>query len=124
VQVANQAGEVRFTTIFPGCYGGRYPHMHFELFASLDAASSGRPPLLTSQLALPATECATVYADAGTYGRSMANLERTSLTRDFIFRDNPPAQIGAMTLALRGSPAQGYAATATIGLSGDMDARA
>jgi hypothetical protein len=98
--------------------------MHFELFASLDAASSGRPPLLTSQLALPATECATVYADAGTYGRSMANLERTSLTRDFIFRNNPAAQIGAMTLALRGSPAQGYAATATIGLSGDMDARA
>jgi len=118
VQVTDAAGQVRFTTIFPGCYGGRYPHMHFEIFGSLEEATRGNQSLLTSQLALPAAECGTVYADADTYGRSMSNLERTSLTRDFIFRDNSAAQMGVMTLALRGSPGAGYAASATVGLAG------
>jgi len=117
VQVADEAGQVRFTTIFPGCYGGRYPHIHFQVFSSLEEASSGRQALLTSQLALPAPECGTVYADAQTYGRSMANLERTSLARDFIFRDNPADQMEAMTLSMRGSPAAGYSASATVGLA-------
>jgi len=117
LQVTDAAGQVRFTSIFPGCYGGRYPHMHFQVFGSLEEASTGRQSLLTSQLAIPAAECASVYADAGTYGRSMANLQRSPLTRDFIFRDNPPAQMSAMTLAMRGSPAEGYAASATIGLT-------
>ena len=117
VQVTDEAGQVRFTTIFPGCYGGRYPHMHFEVFGSLEEATAGHRSLLTSQLALPAAECGTVYADADTYGRSMANLEQSSLTRDFIFRDNSPRQMSAMTLAMRGSPVGGYAASATIGLA-------
>jgi protocatechuate 3,4-dioxygenase beta subunit len=116
VQVADDAGQVRFTTIFPGCYGGRYPHMHFQVFSGLEEASSGRQALLTSQLALPAADCASVYADGRTYGGSLGNLERTSLTRDFIFRDNPPAQMGAMTLALNGSPDAGFGASATIGI--------
>jgi len=116
VQAADAAGRVRFTTVFPGCYGGRYPHMHFQVFSSLGAASTGRESLLASQLALPSAECADVYADAQTYGDSMANLERTSLTRDFIFRDNSPAGMEAMTLDLRGSPAGGYAGSATIAL--------
>jgi protocatechuate 3,4-dioxygenase beta subunit len=117
VQVADAQGQVRFTTIFPGCYGGRYPHLHFEVFASLDEASGGGRPLLTSQLALPAEECTAVYADAGTYGQSMANLERTSISRDFIFRDNAPPQMEAMTLEMRGSAGGGYAASATIGIA-------
>jgi len=117
VQVADEAGQVRFTTIFPGCYGGRYPHMHFQVFASLEEASTGRQALLTSQLALPAAECGTVFADAQTYGKSMANLTRTSLARDFIFRDNSGAQMDAMTLAMRGSPSTGYEASATVGLA-------
>ena len=24
-------GEVHFTSIFPGCYDGRWPHLHFEV---------------------------------------------------------------------------------------------
>lgn len=117
LQVADEAGQVRFTTIFPGCYGGRYPHMHFQVFRNLQEASTGRQALLTSQLALPTAECGSVYADAQNYGQSMANLERTSLTRDVIFRDNSPGQVRAMTLTMRGSPSAGYAASATVGLA-------
>jgi protocatechuate 3,4-dioxygenase beta subunit len=31
VQVADSAGKVSFTSIFPGCYAGRWPHVHFEV---------------------------------------------------------------------------------------------
>ncbi|MES2946564.1 MAG: intradiol ring-cleavage dioxygenase, partial [Pseudomonadota bacterium] len=41
VQVTNSSGEVTFTTIFPGCYSGRWPHMHFEVYSSLASATSG-----------------------------------------------------------------------------------
>jgi protocatechuate 3,4-dioxygenase beta subunit len=29
VQIADDAGEVSFTSIFPACYTGRWPHVHF-----------------------------------------------------------------------------------------------
>ena len=37
VQEADADGVVRFTSIFPACYTGRWPHIHFEVFPSLDA---------------------------------------------------------------------------------------
>lgn len=40
VQVTDSNGEVTFSTIFPGCYSGRWPHIHFEVYASLDAATT------------------------------------------------------------------------------------
>ena len=54
VQVTDSDGEVTFTTIFPGCYSGRWPHMHFEVYPSLASATSGNNDVKTSQLALPA----------------------------------------------------------------------
>src|SRR5262245_53449414 len=35
VQAADSTGKVRFTSIFPGCYSGRWPHIHFEVYRSL-----------------------------------------------------------------------------------------
>src|SRR5262249_35439127 len=40
VQQADAAGTVRFTSIFPACYAGRWPHIHFEVYPSLAAAAS------------------------------------------------------------------------------------
>ena len=31
VQIADAQGKVTFTSIFPGCYAGRWPHLHFEV---------------------------------------------------------------------------------------------
>jgi hypothetical protein len=31
VGVTDSVGNAAFTTIFPGCYPGRYPHIHFEV---------------------------------------------------------------------------------------------
>ena len=40
VQETDAKGQVTFTTIFPACYSGRWPHIHFEVYPSLAKATS------------------------------------------------------------------------------------
>jgi protocatechuate 3,4-dioxygenase beta subunit len=117
VQVTDANGQVTFTTIFPACYDGRYPHMHFEVFSSLSNATSGKYAVLTSQLAMPAAICNTVYADTTTYPSSATNYAKVSLSTDLVFGDNTTAQNTQMTPSFSGSVAAGYVATATIGIA-------
>ncbi len=93
VGIADADGVVSFTTIFPGCYDGRWPHMHFEVYA--DEASIG-DPLVTSQLALPAAACDAVYATEG-YATSAANFASQSLASDNVFSDGTDQQLAAVT---------------------------
>jgi protocatechuate 3,4-dioxygenase beta subunit len=105
---------VRFTAIVPGCYGGRYPHCHFEVFESADAALGGARPLLVSQLAFPEAECRAIYAGDARYGESLDNLARQPLGRDFVFADTGAA---GQLVAMRGDPTRGYRGTARVTLS-------
>lgn len=113
VQVTGSDGTVAFTTVFPGCYDGRMPHMHFEVYRSANSASSYSNKLKTSQLALPTDICATVYSTASGYSASVANLQRISFATDNVFSDGVGSQLAAVT----GSVAQGYAATLTVGIA-------
>src|SRR5437764_381473 len=74
VQQTASDGTVTFQTIFPGCYDGRWPHMHFEIYESVKAATSGGTKLKTTQLAMPEDACTVVYAGADGYESSVANL--------------------------------------------------
>lgn len=114
--VADAEGVVRFTTIFPGCYRGRWPHLHFEVFASAQAAVTGRDAALTSQFALPAEACEAVYASAPAYAVSVSNLRGQRVDSDMIFRDNSAEENAAMLLAVSGDAASGLVARATVGL--------
>jgi protocatechuate 3,4-dioxygenase beta subunit len=116
VQVTDANGQLKFTTIFPGCYSGRYPHIHFEVFSSAANATGGRFARLISQFAMPATQCAAVYATSA-YATSLTNYSRTSLSSDGIFSDNSTAQMAVMTLTMSGSVTAGYTATSTIGIA-------
>ncbi|QNQ07707.1 intradiol ring-cleavage dioxygenase [Sphingomonas alpina] len=117
VQVTDANGEVTFTTIFPGAYSGRYPHIHFEVFSSLSAATSGRYAILTSQLALPAAACTAIYADTATYPSSATNFAATSISSDNVFSDNSSAQIAQQTPTLTGSTSAGYVGSVLIGVA-------
>jgi len=116
VLVTDSNGQVTFTTIFPGCYSGRYPHMHFEVFSSLSGATSGRAAALISQLAMPSQVCSAVYADSG-YSQSSTNFARISISSDNVFGDNTTAQITQQTPTMSGSVSTGYTGTVTIGLA-------
>lgn len=109
VQVADDNGRVSFTTVFPGCYAGRWPHAQFEVFDSLDVATSGAAARRTSQLALPEGDCNAVYADSR-YGNSAGNLSRLSLDTDGVFRDGWTDQLATMS----GSVDGGYTASLLV----------
>jgi protocatechuate 3,4-dioxygenase beta subunit len=117
VGVTDANGQVTFTTIFPGCYDGRWPHIHFEIFSSLANATGGRFATLVSQLAMPSATASTVYNNATGYTTSISNFSRVSLTSDNVFGDNSSAQIAQQTPAMSGSVSAGYTATAVIGIA-------
>lgn len=109
VQVADDAGWVEFTSIFPACYAGRWPHVHFEVYAGVEDATGDGDKLRTSQLALPQDACEAVYATAG-YEQSVANLAQVSLASDMVFSDGYSLQLAKVT----GSVADGYVATLNV----------
>jgi protocatechuate 3,4-dioxygenase beta subunit len=109
VQEADDNGRITFTAVFPGCYAGRWPHAHFEVFDSLDDATAGSAARRTSQLALPEGDCNAVYADSR-YGNSASDLSRLSLDTDGIFRDGWADQLATVS----GSVDDGYTASLLV----------
>jgi protocatechuate 3,4-dioxygenase beta subunit len=96
VQATDASGKARFSSIFPAAYSGRWPHIHFEVYESLDAATSAGSRLRTSQLALPKDACDLVYATDG-YSKSVTNLAQTSLDTDNVFSDGYSLQLATVT---------------------------
>lgn len=113
VQVAGADGQVRFSSVFPACYDGRWPHIHFEVFGRLDDAIGGGRSIATSQIALPEAVCVEVYGTDG-YEQSVSNLSRLSLSTDNVFRDDGAVnQLGTVT----GNVDEGYVVSLTAGVS-------
>ena len=106
VQVADANGQATFTSVFPGAYSGRWPHIHFEVFESMSNATAAGQVLAVSQIALTKASCDDVYATPG-YEESLRNMGRTTLQSDSVFRsDGGIYQLATMT----GSAAAGYTA--------------
>ncbi len=104
VQVADADGNVTFTSIFPACYTGRWPHIHFEVYPSVDDITDSANAIATSQVALPQDVCETVYATSG-YESSVSNLAQLSLDTDNVFGDDG----GELQLAtVTGNTSSGY----------------
>jgi protocatechuate 3,4-dioxygenase beta subunit len=110
VQAAGSDGVVTFTTIFPACYSGRWPHIHFEVYKDLAAATDDANKIATSQIALPQDACDTVYATTG-YEQSVQNMQRVSLAGDNVFgEDGGARQLGTVS----GSVDAGYTVTLAV----------
>jgi protocatechuate 3,4-dioxygenase beta subunit len=109
VQVSDAEGKVSFTTVFPGCYDGRMPHMHFEVYASEADATGGGSVVATSQLALPEATCDEVYATTG-YEASVTNFAKISFDSDNVFSDGVEQQLATVS----GAVASGLVALLTV----------
>ena len=116
VQVTDSNGQATFQSIFPACYSGRYPHIHFEIYPSLAMSTLYTNKVLTSQMALPRDVCSTVYNSAPGYSQSVTNLSQVTVASDNVFSDNSTAQITQMTPALSGSVSAGYTGSVLIGV--------
>ncbi len=112
VQLADDTGIVRFTSVFPACYDGRWPHIHFEVYPDQASIAEASNAIATSQVALPKDVCEKVYAQPG-YEDSVSNLSRVSLAADNVFGDDG----GALQLAtVTGDVDGGYTVALDIGV--------
>jgi protocatechuate 3,4-dioxygenase beta subunit len=115
VQVADANGTVTFTSIYPACYDGRWPHIHVEVYPDQDSIADAGNAIATSQVAMPQDVCSTVYATSG-YEQSRTNLSKVSLTSDNVFGDD-----GGVTQipTVSGDVIGGY----TVALTAGVDTR-
>lgn len=112
VQEADSNGVVTFTTIFPGCYAGRMPHVHFEVYQSLAKATVASNRIKTSQFGFPTATSAEAYASSG-YATSVRNFSSISNATDNVFSDG----VSLQTAAVSGTATLGYTATLQVGVS-------
>jgi protocatechuate 3,4-dioxygenase beta subunit len=101
-QVTDANGLVTFTSIFPGWYSGRAPHIHVHVY-SADGSS-----LLVTQIAFPTDVCNTVYTTATNYYTK--GTQDTSNSGDNVFSDSLASELATVT----GSVATGYTLTHLI----------
>jgi protocatechuate 3,4-dioxygenase beta subunit len=101
-QTTNAAGEVMFTTIYPGWYQGRATHIHVEVLRNGSSAK-------VTQIAFPESVNTAVYG-SGVYASRGANP--TSNARDGIFADS----LSSETATISGDPAGGYRATFQVAI--------
>jgi protocatechuate 3,4-dioxygenase beta subunit len=112
VQPTAADGAATFTTIYPACYSGRWPHYHFEVYPSVDKATSADNRLATSQIALPDASNQAVYATAG-YEQSVSNYSHVSLATDTVFSDGVTLE----TPTVSGDVTSGFTITLKVPLS-------
>ncbi|MCD0443241.1 intradiol ring-cleavage dioxygenase [Glycomyces sp. A-F 0318] len=118
VQVADEDGVVAFTSVFPACYSGRWPHVHFEVYPDVDAIADSAEAIATSQVALPEDVCDTVYGESG-YEQSVANLGQVALDTDNVFGDDGgESQLATVT----GDVAAGFTVSLAVGVDTGTEA--
>ena len=104
-QTTDSDGLVTFTSIFPGWYSPRAPHIHVHIY------NSSGTSLLITQIAFPTDVCNTVYTTASDY--TAHGTQDTSNANDSVFSDSLTNELSSVT----GSVSAGYVLTHTIYVS-------
>jgi protocatechuate 3,4-dioxygenase beta subunit len=112
VQETDSSGNLTFTTIYPGCYSGRVPHVHFEVYPSLAKSTSAANRIKTSQFTFPVATSQEAYTTTG-YSSSVKNLAAISFATDGIFSDGYSLQMATIT----GNATDGYVAMLMVAVS-------
>jgi protocatechuate 3,4-dioxygenase beta subunit len=103
-QLTDARGTAKFTTIYPGWYGGRATHIHFQ-------ARTGKRTYVTSQFAFPDAQNDAVYQTALYRGRGK-NPTRTR--SDYVFRSG---DLDRLVLHVTPDGKGGYAGEYRIGVA-------
>ncbi|WP_052700879.1 dioxygenase family protein [Loktanella sp. S4079] len=118
MQIADATGAVTFKSILPGTYRGRWPHVHFEVFRSAQAAVAGEKALLVGQLAFEESLVSRYYAADARYADSIPNLAVQTLASDNVFGDSTERQLAAQMVTTVAEGPSAVAFSAEIGLTG------
>jgi protocatechuate 3,4-dioxygenase beta subunit len=103
IQTTNAAGDVTFTTIYPGWYQGRATHIHVEV-------TIGGRSIKVTQIAFPESINNTVHT-SGAYASRGTNP--VSNQADGIFSDSLASEL----VTPAGSLSSGYTASCQVGVS-------
>lgn len=113
-QYTDSNGQVSFTTIYPGAYSGRSPHIHVKVrnIASTTTAGASVTPTTeaTTQIFFTDTMSAAVYAGNSAYSTSGYDTKNSG---DSIYKSESTALIPTMS----GSVSAGYTAEISIGIT-------
>jgi protocatechuate 3,4-dioxygenase beta subunit len=101
-QSTDTNGLVTFTSIFPGWYSSRAPHIHVHIY------NSGGTSLLVTQVAFPEDVTNTVYTTATDFYTK--GKQDTSNATDNVFSDSLSAELATV----EGNITDGYVMTHTI----------
>jgi len=104
--LTDSSGLAKFTTIYPGWYGGRATHIHMEVF--VNSVLKKVSQLTFSETISDVVHVSTLYAAHGVNPIRNAN--------DSVFGDSA-TDLALETLALTGSVSAGYSGTFTIGVA-------
>lgn len=104
-QTTDSSGLVTFTSIYPGWYSGRAPHIHVHVY------NSSGTSLLVTQMAFPTDVCNTVYTTATDY--KAHGTQDTANTADMVFSDSLDDELATVTGNITG----GYVLSHTIYVS-------
>jgi len=118
VQVADSNGQVTFQTIVPGCYAGRWTHIHFEVYPDAASATEGSNAIAISQVAFPEDMLGSIY-QLDTYQGSAQNLEGVGgLDNDNVFSDGYELQMGTFS----GDTSSGYVGALSVAVDTTTEA--
>ncbi len=105
-QTTDAGGLTAFTTVFPGWYSGRAPHIHVHIYNA-----AGRS-LLVTQIAFPFDITNLVYTTGQANGYTKG-VQSTKNEQDNVFSDGFATELATVS----GSNAAGYVLTHTIVVS-------
>jgi len=109
IQVSDSAGQVSFSTIYPGWYMGRATHIHAQVYLNDNLKVTAT---VTTQFAFPEATNATVYAST-LYAAHGQNTSVPSNAGDNVFSDGTTYQM----LTLSGDVSSGFVATLHLGIA-------
>lgn len=112
IQAADANGTVTFDTIVPGCYSGRWTHIHFEVYPDAASATTADNAIATSQIAFPQDMLDAIY-QLDTYPSSAQNLAQLgSIDNDNVFGDGYELQMGSFS----GDSTAGYVGSLAVAI--------